>query len=785
MRPLRPLLSILLPLVSLLASWPGHASAADVILNEYNGVGDSRLLEDGSSDVFWGRRPGNGGDWFELVVIADHLDMRGWEIVVSNSTGDPLNQETFSLELTRDPVWADLRSGTIITISERLGNNVDDYEPAVGRWWINVRASPDTSGAFVTVECLAPACNPANVNWKVSNTNWQATVKDPLGSVVFGPAGEGIMPPSGVGSMEVAKLEADPSDQVVPLSNYQDGSTSTFGQPNSFNGGVNTQDFDALRDVVPYEPLAAVRVNEVFTHSDPGVDWVELHNTSGGLVNIGGWFLSDRFSELTRYRIPDGTQIVAGGFVVFDEVELGFAFSSACGDSIILSAGDGVSPTGPRDFAEFGAVENGVSFGRPAERPEAFTRLTLATRGAANGAALIGPVVVNEIMYNPPDPGLAFTVSGEFVELHNTSASPVDLFISFGLDGTFPWRMRGGVDFDFDTTTTIAGGGFLLVTDFDPVARPDLLAEFRTLYALDASVPIVGPYAGGLNNFSDLVRLDKPDTPEPSNPCGSSPGPYVPYAPLESIEYFDFGEWPAGADGNGPSLERIDPMGPGDAPSNWQANATEGPTPGRANSSRGTTTTTLPTGDCTVNADCNDGNPCTEDHCMATECMSDPTPLEGLPCDDDEFCNGDDTCNAGFCSVHSGDPCTGGQQCADLCNEAADICDAPAGTDCDDGMACSLDDQCDAGQCVGSPPCDADCDRCAGPQCRPACGVPSTMGDEPTAVDALFMVRAAVQLVACLPCLCDVDQTGVVTVADALRTLQRAIGIDIELNCPR
>lgn len=62
------------------------ARAADVILNEYNGVSDTQFLANGSSDPFWGTVLGNGGDWFELVVITDHLDMRGWTLTLNDSS---------------------------------------------------------------------------------------------------------------------------------------------------------------------------------------------------------------------------------------------------------------------------------------------------------------------------------------------------------------------------------------------------------------------------------------------------------------------------------------------------------------------------------------------------------------------------------------------------------------------------------------------------------------------------------------------------------------------------
>ena len=53
--------------------------AADVILNEYNAVIGSKFLGGGDgSDSYFGKVEGNGGDWFELVVITDQLDMRNW-----------------------------------------------------------------------------------------------------------------------------------------------------------------------------------------------------------------------------------------------------------------------------------------------------------------------------------------------------------------------------------------------------------------------------------------------------------------------------------------------------------------------------------------------------------------------------------------------------------------------------------------------------------------------------------------------------------------------------------
>jgi hypothetical protein len=66
------------------------------------------------------------------------------------------------------------------------------------------------------------------------------------------------------------------------------------------------------------------------------------------------------------------------------------------------------------------------------------------------------------------------------------------------------------------------------------------------------------------------------------------------------------------------------------------------------------------------------------------------------------------------------------------------------------------------------------------------CGQPiSTGAPPPGANDCLFMLRAAVGLADCLPCLCDVDSNGRVAASDALRCLRAAVGQSgVELVCP-
>ncbi len=195
-----------------------------LILNEYNAVGPSNLLKNGGTDSYFGRIPGNGGDWFELVVTTDHVDVRGWQLEMTNQTGLP-GQVAQTLTLPSDAFLGDLRAGTILTVAKSLPSDMSYFPPA-GDWWIHFQA-PNLI--------------------EVSNDNWQLTIKNASAQVVFGPAGEGVSPLSGIGSDEVFKLEQDPSPFVTPESSYNDGSSSTFGSANLWAAGTIVQDFSALR----------------------------------------------------------------------------------------------------------------------------------------------------------------------------------------------------------------------------------------------------------------------------------------------------------------------------------------------------------------------------------------------------------------------------------------------------------------------------------------------------------------------------------------------------------
>ncbi|MBE0534281.1 MAG: lamin tail domain-containing protein, partial [Phycisphaerae bacterium] len=88
-----------------------------------------------------------------------------------------------------------------------------------------------------------------------------------------------------------------------------------YWRPSAHVGGSPGEDDTGI---VP-EPGAVV-INELLAHSHAAQpDWVELHNTTGEAIDIGGWFLSDSKNDYMKFRIADNTILAPYGYAVFYE----------------------------------------------------------------------------------------------------------------------------------------------------------------------------------------------------------------------------------------------------------------------------------------------------------------------------------------------------------------------------------------------------------------------------------------------------------------------------------
>jgi len=384
--------------------------------------------------------------------------------------------------------------------------------------------------------------------------------------------------------------------------------------------------------------IPEVNINEILTHTDPPLeDAVEIHNVTNVNVDIGYWWLSNSKFDGKRYQIPPNTVIPPGGFHVIYESAFNnsntalkpFTFNSARGDECYLFKGDSNGNlTGFRKGISFGPAPNGFSFGRHVTsdgnvemvlKPD----LSLGTdvragqnpnridefrtgRGATNPYPLVGPVVINEIHYHPPDipvaPGVTMDDSEhEFVELRNITSFSIPLYYvpRQGDDPSFitnGWKVEGIVEFDFPgghsaSAVTLAPGEYILLVNFDPVnTNAQFVIDWRNSFAtpVPASTRLFGPYRRKLSNSGGRVELRFPDTPQvfPHPDAGLTP-----YVMVERVQYADASPWPtntAGSflriDGGGASLQRRFSYEFGNDPTNWFGLL---PTPGGYNSSSG------------------------------------------------------------------------------------------------------------------------------------------------------------------------------------------------------
>ncbi len=373
------------------------------------------------------------------------------------------------------------------------------------------------------------------------------------------------------------------------------------------DGGTNIVYFtnSASPEAANWLPLLnSVVINELLARPGSQMEQaIELWNPSEVDVSIGGWFLSNARKDLKRFMIPPGTILSAGSFKVFYEnqfnpghdVPPSFAFNFSNDDELHLSVADGNGNlTGYRTSVDFNASAPGVSFGRFEKStgddfvamksrtfgvgiPSSVEQFRLG-EGRTNSAPIVGPIVINEIHYHPPEIGTNDNVADEYIELLNTAAFAIQLY-----DPAYPtnvWRLRNGVDFDFATNMTIPAGGYVLVVSFNPTNTAALDA-FRTKYSLAPSATIVGPYSGKLDNSSDAIELQRfGEQIEPPAPDAGR----VPRILVERVKYSDAAPWPAAADGNtnglGVSLQRRVSNSYGNEATNWIAAL---PTPGAPN----------------------------------------------------------------------------------------------------------------------------------------------------------------------------------------------------------
>jgi len=155
-------------------------------------------------------------------------------------------------------------------------------------------------------------------------------------------------------------------------------------------------------------------------------------------------------------------------------------------------------------------------------------------------------LVINEINYNSSpdfDPG-------DWIELYNPQAYPVDVS---------GWVFKDEVDihaFTIPQGTVMPAFGYLVLC-------ADTVAFDALFPAIDNRV---GPLGFGLSGNGELIRLFNPDV-----------------LLIDTVNYDDNAPWPLEPDGNGPTLELINPALDNALASSWKASYAPHGTPGEPN----------------------------------------------------------------------------------------------------------------------------------------------------------------------------------------------------------
>lgn len=355
---------------------------------------------------------------------------------------------------------------------------------------------------------------------------------------------------------------------------------------------------------------AGVFVSEVMYHPPQGeqLEYVELENPSGAVVDVSGWALTGGI----RFVFPESTLVGAGErlLVLRSAEEFLEAHPSVDPSIVVGEYGGGLSNGGDRfelldstaalidsvaydDDSpwDFLADGEGPSLERvcgsaPGHLPESW-RSGAGPVGPGEPAGSPGrpgippecppeppvrpPVFLSEILYHAV---LEESIEErhEFVEIHNASDEPVSLA---------GWRLAGGVEFEFPADAEIAPGGYRVIAR-DRAA----LASVEAWELTEAD--LLGDYDRTLSNRGEKVMLLAAD--------GQG---------VDSVTYSDRFPWPVAADAMGAgqswlpesrlplsrhrhmghSLERVSFTAPTGHFTSWDVSPLDGATPGRENAS--------------------------------------------------------------------------------------------------------------------------------------------------------------------------------------------------------
>ncbi len=323
-------------------------------------------------------------------------------------------------------------------------------------------------------------------------------------------------------------------------------------------------------DAPEVEPGAVV-INEIMYNPPvPGEEeqeWIELYNPGDQPLDVSYWIVKDRDDD-HELRLPPDTTIEANGFLLVtndpsEEWEaptidgMNFRLGNG-GDEVRVMNPNGelVAQVEYNDDSEWpwGADGDGGSLellqvSRPNNEPNNWgVSPNGGTPGKPNARAIEDDsyhdfdVVINELNYHPENEEYDNNLEKEYIELHNRSDRPIDVG---------GWFFSEGIEFRIPEGTVIEGNGYLLICK-NTERYPEVENK-------------VGNYMLKLANGGESVAL--------TNDQGIV---------IDYIDYDDEFPWPVLADGEGHSMELMNPYADNRGGQYWHAG--DPASPGEMNS---------------------------------------------------------------------------------------------------------------------------------------------------------------------------------------------------------
>ena len=172
--------------------------------------------------------------------------------------------------------------------------------------------------------------------------------------------------------------------------------------------------FAALALLSSSATFGQVVINEISAANWTGItdgfgereDWIELYNTGAAAVDLSGWYLSDSQNNNTKYQLPPGTVLVAGGRLLVycsgrgttaPPLHASFKITQSAGERAVLSNATGVIVD---NFQIIEPTQADHSWGRTTDGAATWSLFTTPTPNAANAGA--GPYYVAKPTMSQP-----------------------------------------------------------------------------------------------------------------------------------------------------------------------------------------------------------------------------------------------------------------------------------------------------------------------------------------------------------------------------------------------